>query len=241
MAAHVLTNSALFVAGYDFTADTNEVTWSMEVDVQECTTFASAGSREYKPGLKSAAMAAKGFYQAGTGMVDPEVFPNLGTVDRVATWCQIGTAGTPAYFGKFGSFAYSIGGALGEMMPFTLDSKGTNGHGIVRGLLAKAKGNVSATGATGSALELGAVGATEYLYAAFHVFTAATTITVVVESDDNADFSSATTRGTIGPLSAAGGTWMTRVAGSITDTFYRLNVTAVTGTFSVAGAIGIGS
>lgn len=241
MAAHVLTNSTLFVAGYDLTADSNEVQWALEADAQECTTFASSGAKEYKAGLKSAEMSAKGFWQAGSGTVDPEVFTNLGTADRVATWCQLGTADSAAYFGRFGSFAYQLGGALGEMMPFSLDSKGTNGQGIIRGKLAKAKGNVSATGATGSAVELDAASATQYLYAVVHIFSAGTTVTINLESDTASNFPSAATQATIGPLTTAGGTWMTRVAGAITDTFFRFNVTAITGTFSIAAAVGIGS
>src|SRR6266545_1939645 len=49
--------------------------------------------------------------------------------------------------------------------------------------LAKAMGTVSATGALGSGCNLGAVSATQKLYATFHVFgTPGTTITVVIES-----------------------------------------------------------
>jgi hypothetical protein len=71
------------------------------------------------------------------------------------------------------------------------------------------------------------------------VFSAGTTITVQVQSDDNAGMSSPTTVATIGPITVVGGTWMTPIAGPITDTYYRMNVSAITGTFSVAGAIGI--
>jgi hypothetical protein len=91
----------------------------------------------------------------------------------------------------------------------------------------------------GTGYQLGAVAATQYLYGALHIFTAGTTITVVLESDDNAGFSSATTRATLGPLTTTGGTWATRVAGAITDDYYRFRVTAITGTFSVAGSAGI--
>jgi hypothetical protein len=117
---------------------------------------------------------------------------------------------------------------------------GTNGVGVVRGGVAKAKGNVSSTGATGSVQQLGDVAANEFLYATLHVFSAGTTITVQVQSDDNSGFSSPTTRATFSGVTTAGGNWVTRVAGAITDTYWRFNVSAVTGTFSIAGAIGIG-
>ena len=86
-------------------------------------------------------------------------------------------------------------------------------------------------------MNLGAVGASEALYAAFHVISSGTTITVALQSDDNAGFSSPTVRATLGPITTAGATWV-RVAGPFTDTYYRFVVTAITGSHIVAGAIG---
>jgi hypothetical protein len=43
---------------------------------------------------------------------------------------------------------------------------------------------------------------------------------------------------TFGPITTVGGTWGTRVAGAITDTWWRLRVTAITGTFQIACAAG---
>jgi hypothetical protein len=84
------------------------------------------------------------------------------------------------------------------------------------------------------------VGATQFLYGALHLFgSAATTITVVLESDDNVNFTSATTRITFGPLTAVGGTWGARVSGAIADDYYRFRVTAITGTWSAAAVFGI--
>jgi hypothetical protein len=142
-----------------------------------------------------------------------------------------------------GKFSYSLGGQIGEILPFDLDMMGSHGaSGLVRGQITKAKGTVSATGASGTGVNLGNVATGQYLYATFHVFgTPGTTITAVIQSDDNAGFSSATNRITFGPITTAGGTWGTRVAGPLTETHYRLNVTAITGTFTVAAAIGIGS
>jgi len=141
---------------------------------------------------------------------------------------------------RLGHFNYQLLGAHGEAAPFSLTAAGTDGYGVVRGKLAKVKGDVSATGATGSVVELGEVAADDYLYATFHVLSAGTTITVQVQSAAVVGFGSPTTRATLGPITVTGGTWAVRVAGPITDEFFRFNVSAVTGTFSVAGAIGIG-
>lgn len=242
MAVLALTDAFAYVAGYDFTTDTNSLMLDMEADARDKTTFASSGWREFAGGLKSSKFDMEGFWQSATSQaVDPEAFPDLAVVNRVLTFGDVETEATVAYLAQLGKFSYELGGQLGELAPFKLGSIGTDGVGVVRGQLAKAKGDVSATGALGSILNLGAPTSTQYVYATFHVFgTPGTTITIQVQSDDGAGFATPTTRATIGPLTAAGGTWMTRVAGPFAgETHWRFNVSAITGTFTVAGAIGV--
>lgn len=244
MSTFVLKDCTTWVAGYDMTTDLSEMEISAEVDVQEKTTFGGDGWRTRVGGLNTVSASLSGFWQsAATDAIDPQVFTNLGTGSEAVTVSTDGVADSPAYLFRGGKFSYDLLGAIGEVAPFSLEMQNTDPYGLIRGKVAKAKGNVSATGALGSGLtDLSSndqVSATQYLYAVLHVFSAGTTITVIVESDDNAGFTTPTTRGTIGPITAAGGTWLTRVAGPITDTHYRLNVSAITGTFSVAGAIAI--
>ena len=47
-------------------------------------------------------------------------------------------------------------------------------------------------------------------------------------------------RATIGPVTARGATWLARVAGPfVAETHWRLNISAITGTFQVAGWIAV--
>jgi hypothetical protein len=241
MGVLALTDAFAYVHGHDFTTDTNEVNLGLEAATLDKTTFGSGGWTEVAGGLKSNAFNMAGFWQsAASDAVDPEAFNDLAVVNRVHTMGPVETEGQPAYMFQAGKFSYQLLGPVGELAPFTLNSQGTDGVGAVRGTLTKAKGVVSAIGATGTSLNLGAVAANQFLYATFHVFgTPGTTITAVVESDDANTFASATTRFTFGPITTGGGVWGTRVAGSITDTWYRLRVTAITGTFTIAAAIGI--
>lgn len=242
MTSFAFVDATTWVNGYDFTTDLNQVSLTATAEELDNTAFGSGGYRSRIGGLKTVSAQLAGFWQsAASAAVDPQAFPDLGVADRVVTIAPDDAETTTAYFFQGGKFSYDMFGQIGEVTPFTLGMQGTNGVGAVRGQVAKAKANVSATGATGSVVNLGAVGSTQYLYAVLHVFTAGTTITVQVQSDDSSGFASPTTRGTIGPITTTGGTWMTRVAGAITDTHYRFNVSAVTGTFSIAGAIGIGS
>lgn len=241
MSTVALLNVFSYVDGHDFTGDTNQARLSMEAAAKDATTFRSNGWREHKGGLKTSSFEMGGLWQSdASDAVDPEVFNNLGSRNRVHTFGAKETEGEPAYMWRAGQFSYSLLGQLGEMAPFSVSAMGTDGVGVVRGQLAAATGDVSAAGALGSGVNLGAGSSGEYLYATLHVFTAGTSLDVEIQSDADNSFGSPTTVATFSTLSARGGTWLARVdASSITDTWFRFNVTAITGTFNVAGAIGI--
>lgn len=244
MAPIVLTNCQVWTGGYDLTSEANQISISAKVDDQDTTTFSNSGYKTRVGGLKDIEANCEGLYNAAPALAsqDLDAFSKLGVPDEVFTAAPDAAQGSIAYMFQAGRFSYEFFGPVGEVAPFKLQALGTNNAGVIRGQNAAPKASVNATGALGGAggVQLGLVGAAQFLYAGIHVFSAGTTITVQVQSDDNSGFSSATTRGTIGPITATGGYWMTRVAGAIaTDTFWRFNVSAITGTFSIAGAIGI--
>lgn len=237
----VLTDAWCYVAGHDFTTDTNRLGFTSEAVTLDRSTFGTGGWTAVTGGLKRHTFDMAGFWaSAAEDAVDPEAFAALGAAGRVFTFGPIETEGEVAYLSQAGVFTYQMLGTHGELAPFTLTSQGADGAGIVRGKLAKAFGSVNATGQAGSIVELGGVAADQYLYATFHVFAAGTTITVQLQSDDAVGFTGPTTRATLGPITTRGGTWATRVAGPLTETHYRLNISAITGSFTVAGAIAIG-
>lgn len=249
MAVRVLTDCAAYVDDYDFTSDVNTCTLAMDAEAKEKTTFGSGGWKEFIAGLRNVDMNHKGYWQSATSQaVDPEGFPDIGTVDRVHTFApfeetpadpMLFTDQQAAFFFKGTKFTYNITGQIGEITSFELGSKSSAGTGVVKGSLIKPKGTVSGTGKVGVTWDsvFGIPSGTS-LYVVFHIFVAGTTITVQVQTDDNTGFSSPTTVSTLGPLTTVGATWMTPVAGPITDRYVRLNVSAITGTFTVAAAIG---
>ncbi|HET8641205.1 MAG TPA: hypothetical protein VFM37_04670, partial [Pseudonocardiaceae bacterium] len=173
--------------------------------------------------------------------VDSESFAGLGVLDVPVTMAHNGVEGESAYMLRGGSrFAYSLLGQHGRLAPFDVAMRGTAGDvAVVRGQVAKTRASVAATGPTGAVLNLGQVQAGQFLYAALHLFGVGTTITALIESDDAAGMATPSTRITFGPLTTTGGFWGARVAGPLTDTHYRLNITAITGSFDVACLIGI--
>lgn len=244
MATFVLTDVTTLVAGHDFTTDSNEVSLAVEVDDQENTTFGGNGFRSRIGGLKSVNAEISGYWQsAETDAVDPSAFENLGSRDEVVTISPTGEDGAPAYIFQAGRFSYEILGDLGDVAPFSLSMMSTNRNGLVRGKVAYPRGVVEAIGPIGAGVTgltaTGDVPAGRYLYAAVHVLTAATTLTVAVEGDDAATFATPETVATFTPATTTGGLWLTRVPGPIAHTYYRFNVTAITGAFTLAGAIGV--
>lgn len=242
MGSYAALDVKTWFSGYDMTGDGNNTSLSLSYDALDATVYGCTG-RVRAAGLEDCQLDESGFWQAGTTAVDPVAFTALGGASQVVTNSPDGAESSVAYFYRARQFSYEVGGQLGELLPFRLGAQSARGTGLaavaaVRGRVLKTKANVSSTGATGTAFQLGAVGTGQYLYAAFHVFSAGTTITAVLESDSDNTFASATTQMTFGPITAVGGTWGTRVTGPITDTWYRLRVTAITGTFSIACAAG---
>lgn len=239
MAVFAFTDAFCHVAEYDFTGDSNELRLACEGEPLDSTTFASGGWREFALGLKTSTLDLAGFWQSATSAaVDPQIFPNLGT-GRVITLGSVQTEGQPAFMLQSMPVNYQFGGTIGQLAPFQVTGACTDGVGVVRGRLMKEKGNISSTGVTGSVVQVGAVSATQYLYCTVHTFSIGTSFTLQIQSDNDSGFPSATTQMTTSSITAVGGTWVTRVAGPITDDYWRVNVSAVSGTSQIAVAVGI--
>lgn len=244
MSSFSLINCSCFVHSYDFTTDVNSMNIKIDVDDQDSTTFQSGGYKKRVGGLRNVESELQGFWQAGdiavTGVPDTYAFPALGVANRLVTITPSETAGDVAYMYQAGAFTYEAFGDIGNVTPFTLNMSNTHADGLIRGRLVNARGDVSATGVLGDVIAMTpTVG--QYLYAGLHIFSAGTTITVQIQSDDNSDFSDPTTRGTFTALTSAGGYWLTKVDASAwtSETHWRMNVSAITGTFNVAGVIAL--
>lgn len=245
MGTFAANNITTWFGGYDMTADLNQTTMPIEFEALISTTFGPAGTRtahSRRPGLESVSSSVNGFWEAGDGLVDEQAFNALGGAVQVITHSHDGAEGSPAYFYQARAFTYQLFGDVGAMAPFTLSAEGSKSNGAVgaiRGVVLKTKADVAATGATGTSNQLGAVGTDQYLYCAVHAFSVGTTLTLQIQSDNSAGFASPTTQMTIGPITTTGGTWATRVGGPITDDFWRVNVSAITGTSQIAVVVGI--
>jgi hypothetical protein len=239
VAVFALTNAFIYGGSHDYTGDSNEVRIACEAEPLDSTTMRSGGWRSFVHGLKTSTLTAAGFAQFDATDTDTHQFGQLGAAD-VFTVGPVETEGQPAYMLQSLPYDFTYGGSVGELAPYSLNGSCSDGVGVVRGQLAVEQVAVSGTGAIGTELELGDVSASQYVYSTIHLLgTAGTSITVLIESDADDTFGSATTRITHGSHTTVGGRWGTRAAGAITDTWWRARVSAISGTWTVAVAIGI--
>lgn len=232
MTATVLTNVRLFTGGADLTSVSNKVELVNEREEKDVTTFlpegdADSGWKKVTGGLAQGAATASGFWAAGDdGKVDNRSFIDLG---GLTGWTATGNAGASvgslAYLMKALRGQYVAGGQVGDVAPWTASMKSS--WPVVRGVIMHPPGTARSSTGNGTAVQVSAVSASQYLYASLHVLSASgttPTLDVTVESDVDNTFASPATQITFSQANAISGQ-ITRAAGAITDTWFRVKYT----------------
>jgi hypothetical protein len=232
-----LTDCQVFLDKYDLTSRTNEVTVEAEVDELESTTFASAGNREYAAGLRMTAFDIKGFLDFAAGQSEEALASTLGVTGSLLSVSTDDAAGSTAVFAKSLHGKLTRSAPVGQLVTFGGTLKSDSPHGAVEGKLLVPK-RTDTSGSTTTGVQFSAVGASQVAYAILHVFAATGTLTVTLQSDDNADFSSPTGRISFAAASAASSEWKS-AAGAITDTHWRASFTLPSGSATWAVVLGI--
>jgi hypothetical protein len=227
-----LANAKIWLDSLDITSDVNAVALEQGVEPKDNTTF-GATARTFTPGLFTARATAAGLINLGTGLSEEFLSSKLGLVDLPLTFAGAGGAdGDLAYsmLAALGSWT-PLGGEVGELSKFNLEAMATS-YELVRGIVGK---NGTAVGAgSGTAFNLGLVGAGKQLFGTLHVLAIAGggTWTFKVQSDDLNGFGSPTDRITFTAVTAKGSQWAVPINGAIaTDIWWR-------GNWSVAGGVG---
>lgn len=225
MATLVLTDAVIFADGVDLTGYSNELSLAATAEAKVCSVFGSQW-RQRLGGVKSGMVSHRGFVDYATP--DSELFAALGTATLV-TVAPTSTDGEVAYALAARSTSYETGGTYGEIAALSgqVESDGPIG----RGQLLLPKGSVTGA-ANGTGQQMGAVASGETMRLYVHCFTAGTTADIILESDDNGSFSSATTRASV--TVTAAGAEVDTAAGAISDDYWRIRTASVTGTFSIA-------
>lgn len=239
MAATTLTNVQLLLGSMELGPFSGEFDLSIEAAMQEANNFAGLGYTIVVPGLTSAMGSIKGHADYATGAVSS----TFNTASRGSQYAfsvlpvgSASAAGDPAFLmrGLLGSMKM-LTGATGEVANFEMSITGDNAgvDGAVALPLAT-RGTV-----TGTAIQLGAVSATDRLWAAVHVTGGTfTNLVVTIESDNAVGFPSTTTVITFATVSAAGWQFMS-LAGALTDDWFRAKTTIGSGTATCAVVFGV--
>lgn len=239
MASQILSNHKLFFGGYDMSGDLNAMALKYGAELKDSTNFASAGWRERKPGLKDVSFAHEGFWDGTVGGIDDTLFADLALASSPMTIVPAsGAEGDVAFTFKAIEAAYSPGAKIGDMLAFSVAGSGDGN--LVRGTLVH--NSAETAGGNGNIFNLGAVSATQKVYAALHVLAISGTtkqFNCKVQSAALVGFGSPTDRIAFSQATAIGAQWGTPVDGAITDAYWRL-VFTLSGVTSVTFAVVIG-
>ncbi len=244
MAKFVLTAGYVALNSTDLSSYCSSIQLQIEAESKETTTVGSNGWHEELSGIKSVSLSASGQWEAAdASKVDDEAFGNFGTVNGVSACPATAADGELAWLTAFNRRQYQLFGAVGDVAPWSWQANGA--WPLVRGQVLHAPTARTSTG-TGTAVQLGAVSATQRLYVALHVFsvsgTSSPTLTVAIQSDNAGGFGSPTTVTTLTAATAISNQ-ITRVSGPITDDYFRVSYT-ITGTnpsflFAVTAGIAV--
>ncbi len=225
MGHYVLTNAKCLMDGLDLSGDLNAAALAFEAELQDDTTFGH-GTRVRKGGLKTVGLDLEGYFNGGVGAIDDVLFGRIGLADvPVSIGPENGVEGETGYAFLAALAEYNPGAEIGSMLAFSASAEAA-GSPLVRGTILVNR-TATATGNSGTALQLGAVAAGQRLYAALHVVAASgttPTLDVTVRSDNAVGFGSPTTQLTFAQASVVGSQWLS-APGPIADDHWRVDFT----------------
>jgi len=224
MAKQILSDQRVWLGGYNLSGVVNALAIENSVEARDAATLLDS-TRGMLAGLKVAAASLEGYFDT-SGDIDQALFERVGLADAPFSFGASGAVeGDIAYSMQALQAEYSPGGSLGEVMEFSASAQPAPGDGLVRGTLMHDEAAARTATGNGNGRQLGAIAAGQKLYGALHVTAASggtPTLDVIVESDDNAGFTSAVTRMTFAQQTAIGFEWAAPIAGPVTDDWWRL-------------------
>lgn len=241
MAQYILRDAKIWVAEFDLSGDHNQVTLANSVPELDRTTFGN-GSRRRLAGLETTELTASGFSDFADDDVNEALHGRIGATAKPISVAPVdGADGGVAYTFQSLHFDYRDGGNVGEIANFEATARSKSK--LIKGTVLEPGSAARGSSFNGTAREIGAVSATQKVYAALHVFAASggtPTLDVVVQSDTASNFPSPANQITFTQATAKTSEWKT-ANGAITDTWWRIAVTiAGTGpSFTFAVVVGI--
>lgn len=230
MAVQANIGQQIVIADLDVSCNVKSFRGSAQCDQLDATAVCTTGWRTIIGGLKSWELSADGMVDFANNSVDAklgiESVGNALTPVSVMPSADGGADGAVAFSGQATHVDYSVLGAVGEIAPFRLQASGRK-QPLVRGTVMHPSSMARTASGNGTGFELGALSGAQSIFMALHVLaiSGSPTFAVILESDDNGAFSSATTRITSSSYSAATGSEWQILTGPITDDWWRVRWT----------------
>ena len=230
MTTQIIKNAKMMLGGYDLSGQLNSLSLQLGSEMQDDTVFGD-NTRTSRSGIITVSAEINGFVEDDSS--DPKVgdrmYAEIGLENSIFSAYPENHAETDVGVAmKVMQGSFVPGGAVGDLHAFSADfqarSRLYNGT-VVHNASKTSTGN-------GTALQLGAVGANDELYAWMHVTSAVgTTLDVDIESDNSGGFSSATTRGSFTQVATTVTSQLTAKlnSGAITDDWWRVAYTIAGG------------
>lgn len=224
MAKIVTKDAVILYHDVDLSGYSNDCQLPLVIEAQDSTNYASDGWRERLGGLRDTDWQLRGMLDT-----DPETLLMPLALAPAAKPMSVSStrplvADCVVWFADMLQTRVQNGRQLGQMFGFELDAK--EASPLIRGVCLETVTR-TATG-NSAALDLNvAIGATDRFYYAVHVLSVSgtsPTLDLVLESDDDSGFPSATTRATLAQFTDTGSAFG-YVAGPITDEYWRVNAT----------------
>jgi hypothetical protein len=231
MATFILSDVDVFTNGYEFSSQVNTVTVTAEAAPVDVTNFGASGWASALGGIKTGMIEYGGFASHGSAEIS-SILGSSGVLGDGSTLVSVTPSNTenePAFtLNSVETSVTEVGGTIGEAAPITASFANGNAqaYGLLAGRLIATNASRTAT-ATSTGYQYGALSATQKMFSALHVVSASgtnPTLDVVIQSDDNSGFSSATSR--ITHTQATGITSeLLSVSGAVTDDYWRASWT----------------
>jgi hypothetical protein len=244
-----LSNMAIWLGGYDHSAEENSCNFSVANAEEPDATFGDVLEAKY-PGLLIPSVDLAGRWSAGALSPDATYFPRVSS--DVTAWplTMCPPAAPAATPGADGNLAYTVIGAQfayeamvgehGKLLGFKLKTLPRSTGTVNRGTVMLPKAQVAAT-TTGTARQLGALSASQRMIVTLHAFAInGGSWVLTVESDNAVGFPTPAVRATLTAVTSAPNRLTTEIAGPVTDDYWRVVLTKTGGTsITPAATLGI--
>jgi hypothetical protein len=213
LAMHALTKNMQIIDGFDSL---------------DASCFGDA-AHVVRPGLANVQFSFNGLVELTDDMQDEYMAAHGGAVSNIPISMMLSntpTVGTKAKFFVCQLTNYQFGGVHGELLPFAATGSGSNGHRLINGYVLEVGSTARTSTFNGTAVQMGAVGASQYLYGAIHVTSASASDTLdVVIASAATEGGAYTTRMTFTQATDETTEYPARVAGPFTDSWWRVTAT----------------